>query len=566
MHETSMLSELKTLFWLQWKLTLAMFRGRRMADRAQIVRLLLAIVQIVFTFPMFLAMGVGLAVGLILLSPRAAFEVVMLLNTFLLFIWLLLPSSSNSQIVERFEMARLFPHPISFRGIVVGSTLISLLSMTGIWTIPMLLGEVVGLAWHAPLALPLIVVGALPVFALLVLAGRIMDDFFDLVASDRRLRALVLFLLSLPFIVLWLGQYYVQYVTHDFEQIPEYLNLPIFAELEKANGVSEFLEILQLSRLLIWLPAGWTTAGMGLAATGAWGKGLLFLALSLVAVAGLLRVHAGITRRLMAGAALTIGVERVRTRGLGLALPGPTGFWALFRKDWLHLRRSPMPRRLAFSSLVMTVAMIFSFARIPTSEFPKIAHDALPLVAGGALMVFSGMAINIGLTGNYFGTIDREGFGTLAQSAVDRRTVLLSSNLVALIFAVLQYAIPSVAIAVVMKAWWTLPLLLYMGLCLQLSSLPVYTLAAIIGPYRTQLKYTSGSRGGNLWGMLAWLIGTPPVLALILLPYFLWKPALIVTVPLCAIYSVGLYVLTLKPLAGLLQRREHAILEAVTSD
>ena len=95
-------------------------------------------------------------------------------------------------------MSRLFPHPIRFRSIVVGSTLMSMLTMTGLWTMPILLGEVVGLAFHQPLALPLILLGALPTFALLVLTGRIMDDFFDLVAADRRLRALVLALVSLP--------------------------------------------------------------------------------------------------------------------------------------------------------------------------------------------------------------------------------------------------------------------------------------------------------------------------------------------------------------------------------
>ena len=53
---------------------------------------------------------------------------------------------------------------------------------------------------------------------------------------------------------------------------------------------------------------------------------------------------------------------------------------------------------------------------------------------------------------------------------------------------------------------------------------------------------------------------------MIVLSYIFWRPGLILTLPLGVVYSLGLYVLTLKPLARLLQRREHAILEAVTAE
>ena len=81
-----------------------------------------------------------------------------------------------------------------------------------------------------------------------------------------------------------------------------------------------------------------------------------------------------------------------------------------------------------------------------------------------------------------------------------------------------------------------------------------------------ELKYGMQNRQGNIWSFLAWILGTPPVALLILLPYFLWKPALWITIPLSALYSVGLYWLTLKPLAKLLQNRQHIVLERVTKD
>ena len=322
-----MWSELKTLFWLQWKLTLSMFRSRLLSDRLRALEMLLRVMQFVFTFPIFLLMGIALAVGLILLSPQAAYELVMLVNTGLFFLWLVMPASISAQMVERFEMSRLFLYPISFRSIVLGSTLMSILTITGVWTAPILLGEIVGLAWHQPLSLPLIVLGALPTFGLLVLTGRIMEDFFDLVAGDRRLRALALSILTLPFVLCGLGQYVIQYATDNYSNLPQIPFLEELARLETVSGPSEALEILRLSRLLTWLPPGWMTAGMGLSVRGEWGAALLFLGLSIGLVFLLLWGHTRITRRLMQGAALSIGTERVRSRRWSLTCRGlqPSG-------------------------------------------------------------------------------------------------------------------------------------------------------------------------------------------------------------------------------------------------
>ena len=553
-----MWTELKTLLWLQWKLTRAMFRSRRVSEKLRFLGLIFRAISLLFTFPMFIVMGIGVAVGLILLSSRAAYEAVMMANTFLFFAWLLMPASANSQMVERFEMSRLFPHPISFRSLVVGSTAVSMLTMTGFWTIPLLLGEIIGLTYHQPLAFPLIALGALPAFAVLVLTGRIMDDVFDLVAGDRRLRALALTLFTLPFMLCWLGQYIFQYA--DWEQNP------FLQSLETASGPSEALEMLNISRLLIWVPPAWPTAGMSLAVSGQWWLALLFLTLSVMGVALLLRVHAGITRQLMQGAALSIGAERVRSRRWRVRLPGPPAFWAVFRKDWLYLLRSPIPRRLIFSSVMMIAAMIIPMMRgLGENDLPSAIQRLIPLLVGAFVLTMTGMAINMGLTANYFGAIDREGFVTLVLSPLKRQYVLLSANLVALLYAGLQSAVISLAIAIITGMWAMLPLGTCLGLCLQIGSTPAYNLAAIIGPYRAQLKFSRGTRQrGNMWGMLAWVVSAPPVLALILLPYIFWKPGLVITIPAAIIYSVGLYALTLKPLAKLFRRREHAILEAIT--
>ena len=527
-------------------------------------------VSFISLLPLFLGMGAGLAaVSILLLSPQATYELFMLVNNFLFFVWLLLPASYNSQVVERFEMARLFAYPIRFRSIVVGSTLISLLTMTGVWSALILGGEIVGLVWQQPFAFPLIRLGTLPTFAVLVLSGRIMEDLFDLVAGDRRLRALALAVLSFPFMILGFGQIFVQGVLQNYDQVAFLHNLPIdefLTRLSAARSFSEFLEVLRPSRLLIWFPAGWATAGMASASAGAWARAVIFLLVSLAAVGLLLWLHAGITRRLMQGAALGLGVERVRSRGAWFAgrLPGPPAFWALMRKDWTYLWRSPGPRRMVFGGLMATLPTLILLWQPDISTVA--GHAIVPLLVGLFITVMIGMMVNVGITANYFGIIDREGFGAIAASPVDRRLVLVAANTMVFLLTGAMYALVFVVIGAATRSWHVVPLGLCFVLCMQVSGSPLYTLAALIGPYRMQLKYTSGARQrGNMWGMLMWFVRLSMVVLLVL-PYIFVKPVLFATVPLAILYSLGLYVLTLKPLALLLQRREYAILEAVTTE
>jgi hypothetical protein len=296
-----------------------------------------------------------------------------------------------------------------------------------------------------------------------------------------------------------------------------------------------------------------------------WTRSLLFLLLSTGFVGVLLWVHARIVRRLHRGAGLRIGTERVRSRSQVLFrpwihLPGSASFWALLRKDWLYLRRSPLPRRLVFSAILSSLGMVFALSRDPPRRLVEML--ALAVVAFSVTLI--SLVVNLGLTANYFGAVDREGYATLAQTGVDRRQVLFAANLISLLFVLAVCALLALIMALVTGAWTVLPLGLYLSVCIQIGGSPAYSLAAILGPYRAQLRI-SGSRGsGNLWGMLAWCVSAAPVLALTVLPYLFWRPGLWLTLPLGAVYSVGLYALTLGPLAKLLQTREHEILRAVT--
>jgi hypothetical protein len=221
---------------------------------------------------------------------------------------------------------------------------------------------------------------------------------------------------------------------------------------------------------------------------------------------------------------------------------------------------------LIFSSVIAVLALLLPLRDASSSNLSPMIRRALPLLAFVFVSMLTGMGINMSMTANYFGTFDREGFATLAASPVDRRYVLLSANLVTVIYVLAQESIVLLVIAALTQSWSVIPLALYLGLCVQIGHLPPCNLASILAPYRAQLKFTTGGRRhGNLWGMLAWLVSAPPVVLMVVVPFLFWRPGLVLTLPLAAVYAGALYGFTLGSLARLLGRREYRILDAVVA-
>jgi hypothetical protein len=304
---------------------------------------------------------------------------------------------------------------------------------------------------------------------------------------------------------------------------------------------------------------------MALAATGRWLEVLGFLVLSLASSAGLLWAHGAMTRRLMQGATLGIGTERVRSRRRALGLPGPPAFWALFSKDWTYLRRSPGTLRVLVTTPIVAVAFgvaLWQVAGILPEGNP--VRQAIPFLIAAVVLVSANLGTS-NLTANYFGAVDREGFVTLVLTPVDRRYVLLSANTLALVLGLAQSLALLALVAAFTRTWIVLPWGVLFALCLHFSTAPLYTLSSILAPYRAPLEVL-GRSGGNLGTFLAWLVGTPIPMALFLLPLVVWRPGQILTLPLAMAYALGLYALTLRPLARLVDRRTHQISEAVLEE
>ena len=563
-----MRAEIRTLLWLQWRLTLSLFRSRRPDMLARLGRLLLGVFFVLFSLPAFAGAAAGLGFLLAMLSPSAALELVTLVNAGLLLLWLVLPASYDSNIVERLDLSRLLIHPVSHVGLVLGSSLTSLTDVFGVMTVLVVAGEVAGLAWHAPVALPLMVASAPILIAVLLFSGRIMEDVYDLVAGDRRLRAAMLFILSLPVLVPVFGNLFLQLTAQEYGSVREWLTpliaLPDLEGLSVVEGAEALLFALRPSRLLFWLPTTWASGALAYPVLGRWGAAVALLVLALAAGLGLLWWHSRLVARLMQGAGIRLRTQRVRSERWQRNWPGPPQLWALLLKDWICLRRSPATAQaLAMSPLVALGLGVVPVVLVRGLAAPDSGwHQTLPILVAVLLTVAANLALT-SISSNYFGTVDRDGLATLLLSPVDRRYVLISGNLAALVLAMGLSLLFLLPVALLSGMWVVIVGGLVLALLLNVSAAPLYTLVGILGARRQNVENWNQDTG-NLWTLLAWPFAIAPALLLVVVPYLLWRPALLVTLPLAVVYAVGLNLLTLRPLARLLDRRAGQIVQAVS--
>jgi hypothetical protein len=134
-----------------------------------------------------------------------------------------------------------------------------------------------------------------------------------------------------------------------------------------------------------------------------------------------------------------------------------------------------------------------------------------------------------------------------------------------LVFTLAQTLFLLAVIAIVAHSWLVVPWGLCFAVCLFLSTIPAGNLTSVLAPHRARFAMGNANQG-NLWLAVAWFLSIPPVCLLFMLPLVFWPQALAVTLPLAALYGVALYIITLKPVARLLDRHAHTVFEAVTGE
>ena len=146
-------TEIKNLLWLQWRLMVASVRSGQKQDVLRILGYVLLALIVVPALIIFNALLIWIYRSL---APWPASELVTIVMSFIILMWLLTPAS-NTQMVEPFSMPKLFSFPISLNGLVLGSLVVNFFSVGFLATLPFILAVTAGMVRSIPGILPMLI-------------------------------------------------------------------------------------------------------------------------------------------------------------------------------------------------------------------------------------------------------------------------------------------------------------------------------------------------------------------------------------------------------------------------
>ena len=255
-------------------------------------------------------------------------------------------------------------------------------------------------------------------------------------------------------------------------------------------------------------------------------------------------------------------------------IPGvPDEAAALALATFRSLMRAPEVKMALASSFIVPVIFGGTFLFRSSAAMPD---GAKPFIAAGAV-VFS-VFMTIQFLANQFG-YDRAGFRALVLSPASRRNILLGKNLATLPFSATIGLVLVVAAAIGLR----MPLVTILAALFQLLATVVLAgvggnLLSVYVPYRIQAGSMKPSKppGKTLLTMMVFQMMFPLAMAPVFIPpaaeFLLRWAGLPRALPVNLILSIALtvaaviaYRLSLAPIGRILQSRETAILQAVTT-
>ena len=567
-------SQLRTVLWLRWRLT------RNQWTRGSPVN---AAITVGFAVLGLVASAAG-AVGGILVGTLSLADVspqVMVwawdgvIGVFL-FVWLL-GLVAEIQRSETIDLSRLLHLPVSLKPIFLVNYVASHLCLPLILFLPWCLGLCAGLVWSRGW-LMLLLFPLLAGFVFIVTAWTycLRGWLIALMVNQRRRRTViavvtmsVILLGQLPNLLNVAG---VWNRPHPRAPAPGQPAPPAGPDLPPA---------LQTAQKFI--PPLWLASGAGaLAAGDVWPAIGGSLGAFLVGGLGLMRAYrstlrfyqGGPTRAAMKPPPPAPVVRTGRRQFLERKLPGlPEEAAALALAFFRSLTRAPEVKMM----LAMNIVMPLVFAAMFFSRSLKMPGAAKPFLATGAV-AFTFLSL-VSLLFNQFG-FDREGFRALVLLPASRPHMLLAKNLSLL---PLGGGLGLAFLALVALALRVPPWAAAAAGCQFASTFLLLSIAgnfvSIVAPYRIaagSLKPTKAPAKMMALVFVSHLL-FPVVMAPIFLPPALgllsesmgWLPGGPVNLIFSLLWLVGmvfLYRWSLAPLGRLLQRREQAILQAVTQE
>lgn len=535
--------ELRTLLWLQVKLLRNSLRRGSMQDTG---RLLTVIMLSVLALPGAIVFAIGMGYGLHVVDLKWVDDIVATVFSFMMLMWVVTPVSSQ-QITEALDLPKLFHLPLSFRNLALGSLLISTASLGTLITLPFLGAVTVGASRNLVHIVPL-ALSSSAFLGVLIVLNALLADVLDLAAEDRRLRMILIMVSMLPVVFILYAEFSLQ---------ARFIN-------DQNIDPLKLVEALQPMRWLRWLPSGWYALAVVGTLEGAWAQWLAGTA-GMVAFVGLgLALHVGLMRQLFFGNLLRSAAPRQqKTAKLHDArripfLPAQTSsdLAALWRKDWLNFRRSPMTARLFFLPLLIVFMAYFL-------SIPEVPSWALGLGVGGFSAIMTALMAH-----NQICTYDHVGVGSLALSPAPRHLVLLSYALLNLMVVAVLALIGGAASAVRLHEPGVVLIAIGSGVLAQIALNGLAHLTSLVFPYYLDLERGQASMNESktsFFTVFSIFLGAPIVVAplylLLVLTALLARPWLPLAFVFGLIYVLIAYAALLYAATRLFPQREQNLVE-----
>jgi tetrahydromethanopterin S-methyltransferase subunit F len=583
--------QLKTIFWLRWRLTRNQWR--RAGGFGAVLAAVVAVGAVILGGATFVGGLLGAALGLGKVAPEVVMGIWFGVTVAFLFFWLI-GLVAELQRSETIDLQRLMHLPVALGQMFSINFVASHLSLSIILLVPGMTGLAIGLAFaRGPAMLLLLPLAWSMVFMISAWTYCLRGWLATLMSNPRRRRGIIMGISFALVLTVQLPNLYFNVLggRKQFDRPKDATPKDTTPEEVQRNRATREATDKEMSNQLIavqkfipplWLPYG----ALGLAehrvlpallgTFGCLGLGALGLRRAYRSTVKFYQGEIGGQAAAPVMASATTSPAGAGRSMLELRLPlVPEQAAAVALGTLRSLLRAPEVKMAWGMSFIVTV--IFG-ASVFWRAAPKIPTAVKPFIVVGA-MGFS-LFMLTQFFANQFG-YDRQGFRAFVLSPVERRLILLGKNVATLPVC----AVSGLLVLAMVSFWLRLPLLLIMAAVLQLGSLLLlWSMAgnffSILMPFRIQAGTMKPTKMPALTAltvvlcqMLLPVVAMLPVMMPALLEY-LWRlagwpvlvPFSLILSALLATLTAILYWRSLEPLGRLLHRREMRILNVVTAE
>jgi hypothetical protein len=550
--------KLRWLFWLRWKTLLRGYSRRPLSIVGSIVFLLFIILlagtMAIFSF-----------IAYRLLPVPANSEVLYLVLTAVLLVWILLPLLEFTT-NEGLDASKLALYPLTRVELMASLLFSTLLDIPTIGLVLVLVAVIAGWAVSVPVAL-LAIVCMIVFYVQVVGISQLVLAVFMRVLQGRRFRDLSIIIIALFTSSCYLIQQFVfggTRIEHLYENL-------------QSGSFSPFLK---------WLPSGLAASSITQAVQGNWGVSIATLLLLIVTSVLTLYLWQYVLQRSLS--ASEVGAARARNRRRQQAAvvtpavqPAGASIWdrllppqitALAGKELRYFWRDPQLKAMMLQSVIYIA--IFLVAPLLNTNQSRIGGAGYVLLITPAVVILFMLTFSLNVLG-----LERQSLTTLFLFPIAPQYILWGKNLAVFTLGIVELVVLITAGAFITQAWnYVLPVLIGglagMGVALGCGNItsvyfPQYTRqmqrgfratgqSSQAGCLRAFMSITMLIVSGILLIPVALALGLP----LVFQAAWIW----IITMPLSLIYGLAFHQVATRVVAPRMVQRAPEILAITTRE